>query len=261
MVEKEHNLPNQRKMGVSLLKLPLCKADRKCFPHVCRGDFLLLERRLNVLHGAITRISYQEAKEFLLPRHYSGRVPSITYAYGWKDEEGILQAVLTIGKPASPALCKGVCGGRWSSHVYELNRLCRNEDFTEPLSHLVGYVLRDLKKENLIIVSYADTAMHHVGAIYQACNFIYTGMTKARTDIWSGGHSRHYTSNQRDSGLRVYRSAKHRYIYFCADRWTAKRMRHDLKYKIDPSYPKGDNIHYELGYVLQPKLVEAKKGK
>lgn len=199
------------------------------------------------------RISYEDAKEFLLPRHYSGRIPSISYAYGSYEGE-TLKAVLTIGKPSSPYLCKGVCGEKWSSSVYELNRLCREEDYKEPLSKLVSFALKDLKRLNLIIVSYSDTAMNHVGYIYQACNFIYTGATKPRTDIWSGKHSRHYTQDQRSSGTRVKRSAKHRYIYFCADKRTKKEMLKDLKYKIQ-DYPKGESKHYQLGYVLPPQLI------
>ena len=32
----------------------------------------------------ITQIDYNVAKDFLLPRHYSGRIPSISYAYAQK---------------------------------------------------------------------------------------------------------------------------------------------------------------------------------
>ena len=131
-------------------------------------------------------ISPTEAKEFLLPRHYSGRSPSISWAFGWfiNDE---LQAVCTFGKPASASLCDGVCGKKFSSQVYELNRLCRRETFELPLSMFVSYCLRQLKQLNLIIVSYSDMAMNHHGYIYQACNFVYTGCTKERTDIYAGG--------------------------------------------------------------------------
>ena len=37
--------------------------------------------------GEIAPISSQEAKDFLLPRHYSGRVPSISKAFGWRERE------------------------------------------------------------------------------------------------------------------------------------------------------------------------------
>ena len=71
--------------------------------------------------GDIKEIEYKTAVDFLLPKHYSGRIPSITKAFGWYvDNE--LKAVCTFGKPASPPLCKGVCGEKYYKSVYELNR-------------------------------------------------------------------------------------------------------------------------------------------
>ena len=122
----------------------------------------------------ITHIDYNVAKDFLLPRHYSGRIPSISYAYGCYNNKGLV-GVLTVGKPASNSLCKGVCGEQYSKDVYELNRLCVDGDLGIPLSKFVGYCLRELSKHNIILVSYSDTAMNHHGYIYQATNFIYTG--------------------------------------------------------------------------------------
>ena len=60
--------------------------------------------------GIIKKISSKEASDFLLPRHYSGRLPTISYAWGWYDDSDVLKAVITYGKPASNALCIGVCG-------------------------------------------------------------------------------------------------------------------------------------------------------
>ena len=197
------------------------------------------------------------AISFLLPRHYSGRVPSICKAFGWFDEDGILKAVCTFGKPASPSLCDGVCGKEYAQSVYELNRLCRTEDLTAKLSQFVGLCLRSLKRKNWIIVSYSDTQMHHNGYIYQACNFIYTGCTKPRTDMYTrnGKHTRHYR-HESQSGLRKVRSAKHRYIYFCtADKKTRKTWMSALKYPIC-EYPKGVNENYVLGNFIQDVIIE-----
>lgn len=136
--------------------------------------------------GKIVYLTAQEATDFLLPKHYSGRKPQVSKAFGW-EIGGRLVAVCTFGKPASPSLCDGVCGKEYSHQVYELNRLCRVDDLKEPLSAFVSACLRRLRVENWIIVSYSDTGMHHNGYIYQACNFIYTGCTKSRTDKYSGG--------------------------------------------------------------------------
>lgn len=214
------------------------------------------------MQGEIIAISRKEAINFLLPRHYSGRVPSITYAYGWYIDRK-LKAVVTYGKPASPFLCKGICGEKWADRVYELNRLCREEDFTLPLSHFVAETLKRLKCLDWIVVSYSDTAMHHNGYIYQACNFLYTGQTKERTDIYAGEgkHSRHYDQEQRANNIRLLRSSKNRYVYFCTGKKALKaQWKRDLLYPIQP-YPKAENRNYVLGEYIKPTLIDKRTGK
>lgn len=209
--------------------------------------------------GEIVTLEYKQAIDFLLPRHYSGRIPNVKYAFGWIVENQ-LAAVCTFGKPASNALCWGICGKEYSSNVYELNRLCRTEEFTGQLSSFVGACLRALKSEHLIIVSYSDTGMNHHGYVYQACNFIYTGATKERTDKYTDGnkHSRHY-SNDEQNGKRKFRTSKHRYVFFCTnDKREKKKWNEALNYPILP-YPKGDNSDYALGEYQKPIIIETLK--
>lgn len=148
--------------------------------------------------------------------------------------------------------------GGYSKHVYELNRLCRVDNWTEPLSQFVSACLRRLRVMDWIIVSYSDTAMNHHGYVYQACNFLYTGCSKPRTDKYvpDGKHARHY--KEEDQGTyRVVRSGKHRYIYFCTFNKRLKRQWTEaLRYPVMP-YPKGDNSpDYTLGDYLKPQLVK-----
>ena len=204
----------------------------------------------------IKKISYGEACGFLLPRHYSGRKPVISQAFGWYFDNK-LKAVCTFGKPASPSLCRGIMNNEYSANVYELNRLCRVDNLDKQLSEFVAGCLKQVSKNNWIIVSYADTAMHHAGYIYQACNFLYTGATKARTDKYTQGnkHSRHY-NNQQQNGLRKLRSAKHRYVYFATNvRKLKKEWMTKLAYATK-SYPKTPNNIYELGNYLQPTIMQ-----
>ena len=205
------------------------------------------------------------AVRFLLPKHYSGRKPIISRAFGWYDSsertDEHLKAVCTFGKPASPWLCIGICGKQHSSEVYELNRLCRTEDWGKPLSYFVAQCLKRLKRENWIIVSYSDTGMNHHGYIYQACNFLYTGCTKERTDKYTpeGKHGRHYQDYEKTDEINKYRkirTAKHRYVYFCSyDKKKRQEWLRDLKYPICP-YPKGDNSNYTLGEYIKDKIIE-----
>jgi len=199
-------------------------------------------------------INYKEAVNFLLPLHYSGRKPSITYSFGYFENDE-LKAVCTFGKPASNSLCIGVCGIEYSSKVFELNRLCTNGEIKIQLSKFVSWCLNELKTKDLIIVSYADTQMNHNGYIYQATNWIYTGKTLSRTDkyVEGGKHSRHYDNNNQN-GLRKFRSSKHRYIYFCTNKLKKKKYISELKYKIE-KYPKGENKNYKLGEYIEPIII------
>lgn len=202
------------------------------------------------------QIDYTTAIDFLLPRHYSGRKPQIKWAFGWYDNDRLM-AVCTFGKPASNTLCDGICGKENSKYVYELNRLCREDDLKEQLSQFVSKCLKWLKHVNVIVVSYSDTAMNHHGYIYQACNFLYTGVTKERTDKYTPGnkHSRHY-NNGEQGGYRKVRSSKHRYVYFCTNSKIQKQYwMESLRYKV-LDYPKGDNNdNYTLGEYLQPTII------
>ena len=204
----------------------------------------------------IVPIEYKQAVDFLLPKHYSGRVPSISYSFGWYINEKLV-AVCAFGKPASPSLCKGICGEQHRSKVFELNRLCRVDNLEHQLSEFVAGCLRLLKGYNLIIVSYSDTEMNHHGYIYQACNFIYTGKTKSRTDKYTEGnkHSRHY-NNENQKNLRKIRSAKHRYVYFAtSNKKTKQEYIQELRYPIITKYPKGENGNYILGEYLKPNII------
>lgn len=205
----------------------------------------------------VKRIEPKETLDFILNKHYAQRKPSISYSFGLFRDSDLL-GVCTIGKPASPSLCKGICGEEYSSKVFELNRLVVEDNLPKnTLSFFVSRVLRELKKEDLVIVSYADSGMNHHGYIYQACNFLYTGATSERTDKYTPNnkHSRHY--DDKYSHLRKVRTSKHRYVYFTNK--NNKKMRQALKYPILP-YPKGENENYVLGSRIRTKVINTDTG-
>ena len=211
------------------------------------------------MKGKIVELNAKEAWEFLQPLHYAGRKPPISKAYGWYISNKLV-AVCTFGKPASPTLCTGICGKEHSKSVYELNRLCRVEDLQEPLSQFVSACLRYLRVYNWIIVSYSDTGMHHNGYVYQACNFLYTGQTKQRTDKYTpdGKHSRHY-KNDEQGEFRIVRTAKNRYVFFSTfDKNLKKEWKNKLSYPILP-YPKEKNQNYILGQYQQRTITKCNR--
>lgn len=187
-------------------------------------------------------IKYEEVTPWLLEKHYAKRLPSISYSFGLYRENQLV-GVITYGIPASNSLCEGICGIENKHLVIELNRLCLLNNLKNEASFLVGNSIKLLPKP-LVIVSYADSGQGHTGYIYQATNFIFTGTTKERTDMFAGKgkHSRHAT----DPTIRQFRSAKHRYIYIHANKKDKKHLLNCMNYQQMP-YPKNENKRYDSG--------------
>ncbi len=218
----------------------------------------------------VRSIPKEHTHEWILKKHYAHRMPSISFAYGLFDK-GILVGICSFGNAIPLQMKKGICGKEFEDIVYELNRLCLNDDLPKnSASFLVSRSLKLLPKPK-IIVSYSDMAMNHHGYIYQATNFIYTGIAHIQKDWKVKGlenkHSRtlmdefKFQKNRIEKlkqkyGDRMYqekRPPKHRYIYFLGDKRQVKEMRKHLIYDIYP-YPKGDNVRYSADY--KPNIQE-----
>lgn len=202
----------------------------------------------------VVKITFEMAKPFIMKIHYARRMPCIQYAFGLLDDNDELVGVVTFGQPASPSLCIGVAGTENKKNVLELNRLVLTTNKKNSASFLVGKALKQLPK-NTFVVSYADIeGWGHVGYVYQATNFLYTGMTVKRTDVYNGGSNKHQRHVIGDRSKRQLRSVKHRYVYLVGNK---KKMLEQLKYPILP-YPKGDSRHYDTECpqpLLTPKLI------
>ena len=183
----------------------------------------------------VVQIPYEATKDWILNIHYAKRMPSISYAYGlYRHDE--MFGMVSYGSPASPSLCKGICGEEYKSDVIELNRLVLKDNLPNEASFLVARSLKLLPKPK-VVVSYADAGGHfHTGFVYQATNFLFTGTTRPRTDIAGkdGKHSRHHLG---DITKRVDRTAKHRYVYFIGSKRERKVLREALRYPV-LDYPK-----------------------
>lgn len=198
---------------------------------------------------SVRQIPNKEAHWFLLNIHYAKRIPSISFTYGL-FHDGELVGVVCYGTPASSTLCKGICGEPWQKHVLELNRLVLLHNLPNEASRLVGASLKLLPKPR-IIVSFADTAQNHEGVVYQATNFLYTGLSAKFKDPKVKGleHQHHATyahglTNQqvieKFGASNVYfveRSRKHRYVIFLGNKKEKRKMLADFRYKNQP-YPK-----------------------
>ena len=211
-------------------------------------------------------ITTVEAKPWIMQKHYAHRMPSVSWAFGMFDD-GCLIGICTYGTPASSTLLRGVCGKRWKEYVCELNRLCLKYNRPNEASMLVSRSMKLLPKPK-IVISYADSGQGHIGYVYQACNFIYTGLSsKFRDPRVKGLESQHHAtyahgmSNaelREKYGERLYyieRDRKHRYVYFAGNKRDVNKMKQDLQYP-DLPYPKGETKRYDAGAVLstQPLL-------
>lgn len=193
----------------------------------------------------VIEIEKEDALPFLLRVHYARSVPQLMYCYGLLID-GTLCGVVTYGIPASPNLCEGLAGEEERYNVLELNRLVICDNTPNNASFLVSHSLKMLPRHRYV-VSYADFgAWGHVGYVYQACNFLYTGMSAKRTDVKCNGvHPRTAFRQGMNTSERQQRSPKHRYVYVCAsDRKEKKEMIAKIRYPILP-YPKGETRRYD----------------
>jgi len=211
----------------------------------------------------VFQIKSSETYGWLLKKHYAKRIPNIVYAFGLYDNTD-LTGVVTYGIPPSDALCRGVCGSEHKAHVIELNRLCLEHNRKNEASFLVAHSLHLLPKPK-IVVSYADTSKNHVGYIYQATNFLYTGLSAKRDEWRVIGSNKHSKTITAQSTLKerkenkekfevVERPRKHRYIYFVGNKKQKKLLKLCLNYKVKP-YPKGDNLYYDSSANIEKQII------
>lgn len=199
---------------------------------------------------SVRPIKKQETYEWLLRKHYAKRIPPISYAFGLYDAISTLVGVVTFGIPASRF--------EFQTQPYELNRLCVDGGLEKNvLSFFVSQSLT-LFPEQALIVSYADPNQGHQGYIYQATNWLYTGVSSAEKKMFVNGKELHrktfYNSYGTSSigeleklGLEIDfepQEGKHRYFWA-----TTKLLKQELiaKYELLP-YPKGDNKRYDASY-------------
>lgn len=205
-------------------------------------------------------------KEWCLKKHYAKRLPPIEFAFGLFNLDNILVGIVTYGTPVSSTLRE-----LWNNEykLMELNRLVINEGLEKNvLSYLVSQSLNRLPKP-LVVVSYADTSQNHHGYIYQATNWIYTGLSVPFKDYYIKGmeHLHNGTIMDMSRGqenrvqwlrekfgddlIMIDRPRKHRYFKFLGNKYDLKKIKELMPYESLP-YPKGDNKRYDASY--QPSI-------
>ena len=220
-------------------------------------------------HYEVKRISRVDFEPYIMHIHYARRWPSITWAFGL-FEDGVLCGIVAYGTPPSPTLRKHLAGINNERFVIELNRLCLRNNKKNEASILVGRSIKMLPP-NKVIVSYADNGQNHVGCVYQATNFLYTGLSVDATEYKVRGKPKLHNMTILDEfrgcdinrvaalkekyGNAVYvarKTRKHRYVYLHGNRKFKKRILEDLRYPIQ-KYPKGVDTIQDLESVFSDK--------
>jgi hypothetical protein len=191
------------------------------------------------------------AQEMVVNYHYLHRRAPAMFSYGLFDGFTMIGCII-YGKPASPSLCVGVCGPDESSNVLELTRLWILDGTPKNTeSFLIGKSLRLLPTGFDIVVSYAEIGAGHVGTVYQATNWLYTGLSDRhvewRLEGQTGKHSRHlFDEHGGIKGAKAFygeklqkleRGRKHRYVMLRGSKNRRKELQEKLRYKVEP-YPK-----------------------
>lgn len=203
----------------------------------------------------IKKIENKTAQEIVVKNHYLHRKAPCSFAFGLFDIKNLnklklpkLVGVIMYGTPSSAPLRKGICGEDESGNVIELTRLWIKDGLPSNVeSYLIGNTITKVDKE--IIVSFAEIQQGHLGIVYQATNWYYTGLSAKRTNWVVEGMDKHcqtiadkYTSEElkKKFGKKfssVPRPRKHRYIFLNCGRKRKKELLEKMKYKIEP-YPK-----------------------
>ena len=168
------------------------------------------------LHFA--KISYSEAYKLISKFHYLGDKRFIgQICFGAIEDWDIVGVVVysPLSVPNSATSAFGLPRGNYPEFL-EMSRLCLepSKNGKNLGSQLVGYSLRQLKKQGIkAVISYADSS-RHIGAIYQACNFTYHGLTPQKNDFFfEDGRKLTRGKSKGFKGVWVPRSRKHRYLY------------------------------------------------
>jgi hypothetical protein len=204
------------------------------------------------LQSIIVRpIPTMAAKKILVKNHYLHSFPGCTeLCFGAFSDNKLLGAI-TFG--AGPANAFRLVEGVSLENCLTLTRLWLSEELpSNSESKVISISIRYIKKFTKLkfLVTYADPTQGHVGTIYQATGWIYTGFSEAmpKFDLGDGiaRHSRslshafgsHSLKYFSEHGLEVKvlpQLPKHRYIYLLD-----QGLRNKITTPVLP-YPKKEN--------------------
>jgi len=135
--------------------------------------------------------SHEAAKYAVENWHYSGCMPAgkLVKVGVWEDSKFI--GCVIFGRGANNNIGKQY--GLKQENVCELVRVAMTHHTTS-VSRVISIALKMLKKNSpglRLVVSYADPEQSHVGGIYQAGNWIYSGSSQPQQEVMYNGKVMH----------------------------------------------------------------------
>jgi len=209
------------------------------------------------LHDLLVKpITALAAKMMLERHHYLHSLPGGTkLAFGIFLGYRLLGALtLGVGPISAPCLVRGAS----NDDCLTLSRLWLSDELPpNSESRVISIIIRELRKYTSIrfLLSYADPSQGHVGTIYQAAGWLYTGLSEpmARYDLGDGkarhcrsvGHAygSHNLSYLKSIGVQVRlvpQVPKHRYVYFVDPTWRSRLLAPVLPYPKKEQHHEGD---------------------
>jgi hypothetical protein len=186
----------------------------------------------------VAPVPFQVAKILVERDHYLHSMPGGTYLTFGVLLHNRLLGVVTLG--AGPFLSHQLVAEAKPDDCITLTRLWLSDELpNNSESRVLGIVLRALRRDTQLkfVLAYSDPAAGHRGIIYQATNWLYTGLSSAMPlyDLGDGiaRHSRsvgqvfgsHSIKHLGASGLTVKlvpQAAKHRYVHFLDPAWCGR---------------------------------------
>ena len=241
----------------------------------------------------LRRLDSFTAKNFVKKHHYSHSSNLCVVSYGlfhksnipsqfFDEMESRLIGVVVYSQPAGRGAAESISTSVKIGECLELIRLVILDGFGRNIeSWFISQSFKLLKKDypNIkVVISYSDTEQNHKGTIYQATNFLFTGLNSDTNlmpnfsisltkDPYKWLHSRtvfslygshnieHLKKKIGKTFWRKKEAGKLRYIYIISDKKQRKEILKTLKMKILP-YPKNCEYNENIEEYTTDSLVK-----
>ena len=186
------------------------------------------------------------ARKLIVRHHYLHSLPGGTHLAFGVFLHHSLSGTITLG--AGPYNAHSLVNDASPTDCLTLTSYWLNDALpSNSESHVLGVVLRFLTRHTTVkfLVTYADPAQGHSGTIYQATNWLYTGLSEPTPlyDVGDGklAHCRTFATTFGTRSVRYLtnhgvevrllpESPKHRYVYFLDRAWEQRLKMPGLPY-------------------------------